>query len=434
MKKNLKILFLSIFVISFICMNNYAYAASVSMYANSKSLNVGKSTSIVVNGNSIAGKFSIVSSNSNVISLSTDSLWVEGSTSCTAYAKSTGTATITIKPIDVSDSDANDVTSSIGPRSISIKVNQNQSVATTKTSSPTTSDNANLKDLTIESFNIDPEFSKNILQYNLKVDSNVNDLNITATPDDAKASVDITGNKDLKEGDNTIKIVVTATDKKTTKEYTIIVNKAQDLSKAYLKSLTLSEGKLEPAFKEDTFSYNLTDVSDDTNSIDVKAIPKFDDSKVEINGADNLNDNNNKMTIKVSSADGKITKNYVISVSRSQEYYESLKNSKISKKDKILNFFTNQKNLIVILYIFVLIEFLQILYLYAKVKKVDTNNDNKVNIKRTNNIDNVAYKKDKEIKVPDKSVNESKLESKEELENHVGRRRGNIRGNYKDKF
>ena len=241
MKKSIKLFIMLIFALSLILLTNFTYAASFSMYANSKSLTVGSSTSVVVNGSSIAGKFSITSSNPNVISLSADSLWVESPTSCTAYAKSVGTTIITLKPVDVSDSDANDVTSSIGSKSITITVTQKQTAIATKTNVPTTSNDANLKSLSVENFDINPTFSSNILQYNLKVDNTINDLNIAATADDAKAIVDITGNKDLKEGDNTVKITVTATDKKTTKEYTIAVNKAQDQSKAYLKSLTLSE-------------------------------------------------------------------------------------------------------------------------------------------------------------------------------------------------
>lgn len=81
--------------------------------------------------------------------------------------------------------------------------------------------NANLKTLEVENFSIYPDFKRNIYNYNLTINKDIKKLNITAKPENEKSKIEIIGNENLKEGDNFIKVIVTAEDGKTTKTYKI---------------------------------------------------------------------------------------------------------------------------------------------------------------------------------------------------------------------
>ena len=70
--------------------------------------------------------------------------------------------------------------------------------------------NADLETLAVEYFELIPEFDKTITNYSSEVSNEVNKLNILAISSDESAKVQITGNENLKVGDNQITISVTA--------------------------------------------------------------------------------------------------------------------------------------------------------------------------------------------------------------------------------
>ena len=81
--------------------------------------------------------------------------------------------------------------------------------------------NANLQTLEIEGASISPKFKNNIYSYNVTIDKNTKKLNILAKPENEKSKIEIVGNSNLKEGENIIKIIVTAEDGTTTRTYKI---------------------------------------------------------------------------------------------------------------------------------------------------------------------------------------------------------------------
>ena len=85
--------------------------------------------------------------------------------------------------------------------------------------------NCFLENLAIENVNIVPEFNSEIFSYFAEVDSNIDNLNILAVPQNEKAKIEIYGDKNLQFGDNTIEILVTAEDLITIKKYNIHVHK-----------------------------------------------------------------------------------------------------------------------------------------------------------------------------------------------------------------
>lgn len=85
--------------------------------------------------------------------------------------------------------------------------------------------NTNLETLAIENTLLNNIFDNSITNYNIEVGNKVDSLNILAIPEDESASVEINKSNTFQEGNNTIKVTVTAKNGYTKKEYIINVYK-----------------------------------------------------------------------------------------------------------------------------------------------------------------------------------------------------------------
>jgi hypothetical protein len=83
--------------------------------------------------------------------------------------------------------------------------------------------NANLKTLSVKGFNFYPAFKSNIYNYNLTINEKISQLEITVEPEIEGATYEIVGNENLVEGDNLIKVIVTAQDGMAKREYKLNV-------------------------------------------------------------------------------------------------------------------------------------------------------------------------------------------------------------------
>lgn len=388
MKKRTSII--TLFALLFTLIFNISYAAgSFSISAGNKSLKVGGTTSLTITTSGCAGKFSISSSDSSVVSVSSGAVFVDGSDSVTLTAKKAGTATITVSASDVSDSSEKSVT---GSKTISItvsgsnnnnngdnssntdnkktddekksepsfksandtmyatgdinvrksyssdsdkigslkagdkitrtgigdngwsKVSFNGSTGYIKTSlltseEPKKSDDKALKSLSIEGVEIDPAFDPEITDYSVTF-QDADKLDIKAEPSSDKATVEITGNEELKDGDNVIKITVTAEDG-TTRLYSITATK-QSANAATLSTLKVAGYTLNPTFSPDVKEYKLTILDSNVNKIDIIAKTNLENAKVEVLGNTDLKDGENIIQIKVTSPDESTTETYKI--------------------------------------------------------------------------------------------------------------------------
>ena len=79
--------------------------------------------------------------------------------------------------------------------------------------------------LEIEGFELNPEYSKDIYEYTLDINSDLTELNVIAEGASHAVEVEVVGNKDLKDGENVITILVYNTETKQNTTYQIIVNK-----------------------------------------------------------------------------------------------------------------------------------------------------------------------------------------------------------------
>ena len=88
--------------------------------------------------------------------------------------------------------------------------------------------NTNLETLAVEYYTLSPEYNANVTNYNVEVSNLTNDLNILAIPEDEDAKIAISGNKNLKNGNNKVIVSVTAENGITKKDYLINVYKRNE--------------------------------------------------------------------------------------------------------------------------------------------------------------------------------------------------------------
>lgn len=394
-----------VILIIIITMLSKVYAAgSFSVSASSTSIYVGNTTTLTIKTSDCAGKFTVTSSNSLVATVSSSSVWVDGTTTVTITAKANGTANIVVTTQDVSDIDLNDVK---GSKSVTVTVSTKQTSTSNNTSSAkpntstsskpsssntstsnkvnnktntqtsvqsTLSNNAYLKEFRVDIPGITPDFNKNTFNYALTVEESVNNLNVTAVPEDSKASVSISGNTNLNLGENTINVKVTAEDKKTTKTYTINVTKVQDVQKsnAFLQNIIVTDIEMSPSFSKEIFEYDLGCVTLDR--ITLSAFAENENATVQIEGNENLVLGENLIKITVTSENGNVNKIYTLKVIKEEENVaetEPESADKAFRKAKLANMkaILKEKAGVILLYFMVWIEFLQVIYLYEKQNK-----------------------------------------------------------------
>ena len=194
------------------------------------------------------------------------------------------------------------------------KVSYNGATGYIKTSlltdkEPKKSDDKALKSLSIDGLEIDPAFDPEITDYTVTFEDK-DKLDIKAEPNSDKAKVEITGNDALKDGDNVIKVTVTAEDE-TTRIYTIVATKG-DAKAGLLSTLKVAGYTLSPAFSSSIKEYKITILDANVNKLDITAESSIEKAKVEVLGNTNLKDGDNVIQIKVTSPDGSKTDTYKI--------------------------------------------------------------------------------------------------------------------------
>ena len=316
-KKVLGILTVLMLVLTVLPMDVFAkgtYTTSV----NKTTITAGSTATLTITAKQAAGKFTVSSSNTAVATVNQSAMWIDGSHS-TSSAKVTikavkaGTATITINPENVSDNEYNLLTNK---KTITITVKAKQTTPTKPTNPDKNEDketvvkkssDATLKNLT--SSVVDIDFSKNKTNYTVHVDKTVTSLGLKATANNAKAKVKIVGDENFVVGNNIVKVIVTAEDG-TTKTYTITVIKSK-YGHAPLLDLKVKGYDLSPEFEPDRYKYTVDAVGITSVELEYELADK--DSKVTIEGADNLKVGANQVKLIVTEKDGTVT-TYTITV------------------------------------------------------------------------------------------------------------------------
>ena len=169
------------------------------------------------------------------------------------------------------------------------------------------SKNNNLKSLSIDKGSI--AFDKNTTSYLIKVEHDINEVNITAISEDTKATISGTGKKTLKDYVNEFKIVVKA-ENESTKTYIVKVAR-KDEQGNYGKLSTDNSVKsisiigYDIKFNKDTKKYNVL-VDEDVNEIELTVTPNDSKSTVSVENNTELKAGLNKVTVKVTAENGDI--------------------------------------------------------------------------------------------------------------------------------
>lgn len=206
------------------------------------------------------------------------------------------------------------------------------------------SSDARLKSLTTTGTeNWQPIFLPDTLNYSAEIVAGQPGVTITATPNHPYATVKIDGKRvenakpseliEMMKLKQKVEIEVTAQDGKTKRTYTIVFtdrNKIELTDNANLASLKVTPGEMSPKFQASVTSYDVA-VKEDVGSVQI--IPKAEDeyAKVQVfagsveigdwenNYAQYIVDGSNEFTVRVTSASGKVTKEYQILVYRNDE-------------------------------------------------------------------------------------------------------------------
>lgn len=346
-KKVLKSFFISVlFLAALWILPNLVDAAYISITPSTKSASPGQQVNLKISSD-CTGKVSLSASNGSV---STGSIWVEGTTSATVTVGSSGTTTISAKAIDMSDSAGNAVNPS-GSTSITISTGNNGTSTGDKqgTNSTSKSNVATLSNLGITP-NDFTGFSAGKTSYEVTVPNEVENITVYANKGQSGQKISGTGNKTLKEGLNTFNITVTAEDGKTTKTYTLNITRKESSSSEQKEEITenteetektfgLSDLKidgveLKPEFKIDVYEYTVV-LTEDKDKLDIITNPTLQDSKIEITGNENLKEGENTITIIVTDATGEKTATYQVIVNKTlakESKTENINIKNLSKK------------------------------------------------------------------------------------------------------
>ena len=458
MKKNFIKISLSCFISLCIFLMGNIYASSIAV-SGASSASPGNTVNVSVGG-SFTGRVNVTVSNGS----GNKSIWVENNTvTVPVTVGSSGTTTITaVSGEGTSDANGNDLGVIRGSKSIQIvqptptpaptpttpsnNTNSNSATktATKSTSSSTTStksSNAHLSKLQINQEGLTPNFNKNKTSYAVTVGENVNDLKVTAVAEDSKSKVAISGNTGLKNGDNKVYITVTAQDG-TKKVYTITVTKTGDANKSnsYLQNLIVENAILSPEFSKEVFEYDCGTVGKSVETLKILAFGENENVKIDITGNDKLSEGDNKIIVKVTSEDGTTTKEYVITVKKDSSIVEENNIEEINAlqdTDNDDNFFNKLfkkiKNnwLVCLMYIVILVQFIEIVYLY---KNQNSKKDTKGNKETKDNILNDGVKRNKRMRL-DKEFkqNKKKRKANENLDDESPKKRNGANKFFDDK-
>lgn len=266
--------------------------------------------------------------------------------------------------------------------------------ANTNTQKPTSNSNNYLKYLQISEEGLTPNFTRNVTEYSVAVGENVNSLQILARAEDSNARVEISGHESIKEGENKVQIKVTAQNGYY-RIYTITVTKTKDKDKsnAYLENLIIEDFNLDKAFQSEVLEYNIGEILSTQQAINVVAATKDPEATIEIIGANTLAKvGEGEIIVKVVAPDGVTQKEYRIKYmvkeatiedeaeQEMKEYLKDIQNNK-SNKDVAIAYIKYiwaaiKKNyLLVLMYLLILIEFINIVALRKKVKKLSNDDE-----------------------------------------------------------
>ena len=130
--------------------------------------------------------------------------------------------------------------------------------------------NANLETLAIRQGALNPEFDPDITKYKTEIANDVDKLDFLAIPQKENATLNVSGNGEMKVGNNKIEIVVLAEDGITSKKYEIEVYRRNENEEAKNKENQIEAQRISTALQEQYFNNNVVSDENNNNEMDKK--------------------------------------------------------------------------------------------------------------------------------------------------------------------
>ena len=200
------------------------------------------------------------------------------------------------------------------------------------------SSNANLSNLGIRP-NDFSGFTPSKTTYDVEVPADVEKVEVYAQAQDSNATIKGTGEIELKEGNNTITVQVTAEDG-TTKNYTLNITRGENQTQTDdttasegngLSKLEIANVEIEPEFKTDVYEYKVKYIGEAT-SLEITTETTQQGYTVEILGNENLKEGENLISIVVTDVEGNNVATYQLIVNKSLVDEEALAKEKAEKE------------------------------------------------------------------------------------------------------
>ena len=375
MKKTLKILLIFMFLII-----TYNVTSKAAISATNKTVNSGDTFSVSVTSNVSVSAYTVKATGYSGLSFVTSSGGTGAGSTTISDAKASGGMTnlatfqfkapnvendqtfkVTFSASGMGDTNLNPVADSSCSAVITVKAKkqattENSNAATqpesTTTQTQTKSNVATLSNLGIKGQYDFTGFTSSKTSYSVTVPNDVESVEIYASKGQNGQKISGTGVKQLQEGVNAVNVVVTAEDGKTTKTYTVNIERkaleenteeqteeTQESTTFGLKDLKVEGMELTPEFNTDTYSYTVQ-LTEDKSSLGLTTIATDEKASIEVNGNEDLKDGENIITIIVKDETGEKTVTYQITVNKTVSNNEkteaTVQNINNSKKKKIL--------------------------------------------------------------------------------------------------
>ncbi len=382
MKKLLKVLIIFVFSIFF---TKGVYAASSSLSASSTKVNKGQSVTITASvnnvaswnmkmsasGGSLSGKTASAdtSDDGNGVSMQVMSAKFSANVAGTYTISLTGqlvdenlksskaSGTVTITVVEPEEKKQETATTSTGTTS---NQNNNQKNKTTPNNTNNTNNNNKSSNANLSNLGINPNdfkgFNPSVTTYDVIVPNETTSVEVYANAQNKNSTISGIGKKELKEGLNSINIIVTAEDG-TSKTYTINLTRQQSNSTenevkqeevpTRLEQLKIEGCKLNPEFNSEIYEYNV-EFTGDLNKLNIEAQSNNENAKINIIGNENLIKGNNTIEIQVTDPESDKTLSYIINVNK-------IENEENRKDNKYIFYIIVVVALIIVIAVLVLI-------------------------------------------------------------------------------
>lgn len=360
MKKYIKEMLLIVFFVAIMwILTTTSNAASISLTPSKTSAEAGENVNVTVSSDCV-GRVNLTVSNGKI---STNKVWIEGGAqSVTVTVGNSGTTTITASAQDgILSNNGVDVPISSITKTITINSNNNGNLNNNSSSNTQQQPQAKSNVATLANLGIKGQydftgFRATKTSYSVTVPNEAESVEIYATKGQSGQKITGTGVKQLNEGANTVNVVVTAEDGKTTKTYTINIERkaseettetpeesSEETSTEEQESFGLKELKIEgieitPEFKTDIYTYT-AELKDDKTSLELTTIPTEENAEIEVTGNEDLKDGENLITVIVKEKNTDKTATYQITVnkiSNEQNTTEATVNKLQLSKKKII--------------------------------------------------------------------------------------------------